>query len=37
MELTKPKFRFDVSGYYFIGLFALIIMGFRPSCFAKFF
>lgn len=37
MELIKPKLRFDISGYYFIGLFVLVIMGFWPSYFVKFF
>ncbi len=37
MEYTKPKLRFDISGYYFIGLFVLVILGFWPSYFAKFF
>ncbi|MGF2414721.1 hypothetical protein [Ferruginibacter sp.] len=37
MEPIKPKIRFDISGYYFIGLFALVLLGFWPSYFAKFF
>jgi hypothetical protein len=37
MEPIKPKLRFDISGYYFIGLFALVLLGFWPSYFAKFF
>ena len=37
MEPRPPKLRFDISGYYFIGLFALVILGFWPSYFAKFF
>ena len=37
MELAKPKLRFDSSGYYFIGLFALALLGFWPSYFSKFF
>jgi hypothetical protein len=37
MELTKPKVRFDISGYYFIGLFVVVIAGFWPSYFVKFF
>lgn len=37
MEPIKPKLRFDISGYYFIGLFALVILGFWPSYFSKFF
>jgi hypothetical protein len=37
MELNKPKLRFDISGYYFIGLAGLVILGFWPTYFAKFF
>lgn len=37
MELNKPKLSFDISGYYFIGLFGLVILGFWPTYFAKFF
>jgi hypothetical protein len=37
MELIKPKIRFDNSGYYFIGLLALVLLGFWPSYFSKFF
>ncbi len=37
MQTAKPKIRFDISGYYFIGLFVLVIWGFWPSYFAKFF
>jgi hypothetical protein len=37
MEPSQPKLRFDISGYYFIGLFALVLLGFWPSYFAKFF
>jgi len=37
MQPLKPKVRFDISGYYFIGLFALVVLGFWPSYFAKFF
>ena len=37
MEPNQPKLRFDNSGYYFIGLFALVLLGFWPSYFAKFF
>jgi hypothetical protein len=37
LRSAKPKLRFDISGYYFIGLFALVILGFWPSYFAKFF
>jgi hypothetical protein len=36
MEPAKPKLRYDTAGYYFIGLFALVIFGFWPSYFAKF-
>ena len=37
MELNKTKLRFDISGYYFIGLVGLVILGFWPTYFAKFF
>jgi len=37
MQPTKPKLRFDISGYYFIGLLVLVIAGFWPSYFVKFF
>jgi len=37
MELNKPKLRFDISGYYFFGLVGLVILGFWPTYFAKFF
>jgi hypothetical protein len=37
MALAKPKLRFDLSGYYFIGLIVLVILGFWPFYFAKFF
>src|SRR5690349_17585623 len=37
MQPDRPKLRFDLSGYYFIGLFAVTIAGFWPSYFAKFF
>jgi hypothetical protein len=36
LSATKSKLRFDISGFYFIGLFALIIIGFWPSYFARF-
>jgi hypothetical protein len=31
------KLRFDLSGYYFLGLVFLVLLGFWPSYFAKFF
>lgn len=34
--LTKKKMDFENSGYYFIGVLALVILGFWPSYFAKF-
>lgn len=37
METIKSKLRFDLSGYYFIGLIGLILIGFWPSYFSKFF
>lgn len=37
MESLKPKIRFDISGYYFTCLFVLVILGFWPSYFVKFF
>ena len=37
MALSVPKIRFDLSGYYFLGLVVLIILGFWPSYFSKFF
>lgn len=37
MKRTKRSLPFDKSGYYFLGLFALVIAGFWPSYFAKFF
>ena len=36
METIKSKLRFDLSGYYFIGLIGLILIGFWPSYFSKF-
>ena len=36
MESIKSKLRFDLAGYYFIGLVGLILLGFWPSYFAKF-
>lgn len=32
-----PKIRFEKSGYYFIGLVVMVILGFWPSYFSKFF
>ncbi|MDB4902890.1 MAG: hypothetical protein JWQ63_2171 [Mucilaginibacter sp.] len=41
MELTttkpKTKINFNNSGYYFIGLYVLVLLGFWPSYFSKFF
>lgn len=37
MESTTSKLRFERSGYYFIGLVGLALLGFWPSYFAKFF
>ena len=37
MEGRIKKLRFDISGYYFIGLFGLVLLGFWPSYFSKFF
>lgn len=37
MKRTKRSLQFENSGYYFLGLFALVIAGFWPSYFAKFF
>lgn len=37
MAFNNPKLRFDISGYYFIGLVGLVILGFWPTYFAKFF
>lgn len=37
MKTLNPKLRFDLSGYYFIGLVGLILVGFWPSYFSKFF
>ncbi|RYE20133.1 MAG: hypothetical protein EOP51_18495 [Sphingobacteriales bacterium] len=36
MPATVPKIRFDKSGYYFIGLMALTILGFWNSYFSRF-
>lgn len=37
MDIIKPKLRLDLSGYYFIGLVLLLLLGFWPSYFSKFF
>jgi len=37
MANTVGKLRFDLSGYYFIGLIGLVILGFWPTYFVKFF
>lgn len=37
MENKTKKLRFDLSGYYFFGLVLLVLLGFWPSYFAKFF
>ncbi len=37
MKNQTTKLRFELSGYYFIGLVGLILVGFRPSYFSKFF
>ncbi len=37
MKSSKRSLSFDKSGYYFVALFALVIVGFWPSYFAKFF
>ena len=37
MPIIKPKINYAVSGYYFIGLFVFVILGFWPSYFGKFF
>lgn len=37
MKPNKRSIAFDTSGYYFIALFALAILGFWPSYFSKFF
>jgi hypothetical protein len=36
-SMIKQKLRFNNSGYYFIGLFVLVILGFWPSYSVKFF
>jgi hypothetical protein len=30
MALTKNKINFNNSGHYFIGLYGLVLLGFRP-------
>lgn len=37
METIKSKLRFELSGFYFIGLIGVILIGFWPSYFSKFF
>ncbi|MDP9047143.1 MAG: hypothetical protein M3N14_03340 [Bacteroidota bacterium] len=37
MEPAKKKINFNDSGYYFIGLYALVLLGFWPSYFSRFF
>lgn len=37
MGNQPKKIRFDLSGYYFLGLIFLVVLGFWPSYFAKFF
>ncbi|NEU09322.1 hypothetical protein GZH53_13440 [Flavihumibacter sp. R14] len=37
IKKSIDKLRFDISGYYFIGLLVFVILGFWPSYFAKFF
>ena len=37
MATITSKIRFDKSGYYFIGLVGLVLLGFWPSYFSKFF
>ncbi len=37
MAIITSKIRFDKSGYYFIGLLVLALLGFWPSYFSKFF
>jgi hypothetical protein len=37
MEHRIKKLRFDLSGYYFFGLVLLVLLGFWPSYFIKFF
>ena len=37
IKTKAAKLRFDLSGYYFFGLVLLVLLGFWPSYFAKFF
>jgi hypothetical protein len=37
MNISVPKLRFDKSGYYFIGLLALVLLGFWKTYFSRFF
>src|ERR1700712_3913685 len=37
MTTVTAKLRFDKSGYYFIGLVAIVFLGFWPSYFSRFF
>src|ERR1700722_20185708 len=37
LESKIRKIRFDLSGYYFIGLVVLVLLGFWPTYFSKFF
>ena len=37
MTNLTSKIRFDKSGYYFVGLIGLVLLGFWPSYFSKFF
>jgi heme exporter protein D len=37
MKTLTSKLRFELSGYYFIGLVGLILVGFWPSYFSKFY
>ena len=36
MAVAQKKLRFDLSGYYLLGLIVLILLGFWPSYFSKF-
>ncbi len=37
MPVASSKFKFELSGYYFTGLIGLVLLGFWPSYFSKFF
>jgi hypothetical protein len=37
LESKIRKIKFDLSGYYFIGLVVLVLLGFWPTYFSKFF